>query len=231
VGNRRVWQTAGAPPVYYYISGKTWDTTATTWDVSPGGDPDADVGIVFCAGLCSWNPPSGWTTLDSGTVGAMGWWLGWRRLTGSDSTTFTRSSVTGLGVSWAKWYTGGAGWTPTATADTTGTSVSSLSLPAAGAGWVEPSQLHAFLTPWTDTANVATWSQRRDAVVGGSATYPWGTGQTSGLTFDGGATTDGVWLLDQFTYPAATSTRWWTSSARTTPQTVAAAVAITFGFR
>jgi hypothetical protein len=232
VRSRRTIGAAGKadPPTYYYISGKTWDTTSTTWNVSPGGDPDANVGVVFCAGFSTWVPPAGWTELDSGTVGAMKWWLGWRRLTGSDSTTFTRSSVTGLGVSWAKWYTGGSGWTPTASAPTTGTTVSSLSLPS-GSGLAEPSQIHAFLPPWTDTGNVATWSQRRDAVVGGSATYPWGTGQSSGLTFDGSPTTDDVWLIDQFTYPAASSVRWWTSSARTTPMSVDAAVGITFGFR
>lgn len=96
-GVRRVRATGQLAPVLVgdpenYATLTAGGSTSYTLSLSAGVGAGDFVLAVMCALGATWSPPAGWTTLRSGTVTDLSYWIGWRELDGSDSLTFTRSN-------------------------------------------------------------------------------------------------------------------------------------------
>lgn len=99
----------------------------------------------------AWTPPAGWTTLQSGTVGTLSYWVGYITLTGSDDLTFTLSASTANLYRFDRYSAVDAALTYQCSAVATGTDVFTTALTAPTAGWLLPRQT-VFAHPYTLSA-------------------------------------------------------------------------------
>lgn len=210
------------PPTGFSHLGHTFMTGTDTMDwlqlLAPQSQPPADTVLVALAhGGHTYTPPTGWTTLASGTNGPQDYWLGWLRCTGTDTIEMSYSgNWDTLGyVTIVQYDTVDPAYDVAATAVTTSTAASII-VPAADPAWAIPCMLAGF---YNSTGNVGIYYTEDSAISGGSGDGYGAYGQ--GAAF---------WRLLDVAPTSAADLDFWTDGSHTTPSEDNESLAVAYGF-